>query len=357
MRNNQGENNRTGRISRRRFLQVGAISAAGIYGALCSGRFTPARAAALTGTHEAMFYKDFGEKRVQCQLCPRICVVEDGQRGYCRVRRNTAGTYHTLVYGKPVTMQVDPIEKKPFFHVLPATKSFSLATVGCNIHCLFCQNWQISQASPEDLPAPEVTPAMVLHKARLADCATIAFTYSEPIVAYEYMYDTARMRTTGDPRVVMVSNGFIRKEPLQRFCEVAAAVKIDFKGFSKNFYSTYCDGVLEPVLDTLKTLAAGKTWYEIVTLLLPGLNDSPAELRDMCAWIKDNLGTMVPLHVTRFHPTYRMKNLPPTPEESVVRAHDIARTAGLQYVYVGNLPGNKYENTYCHSCGEKVITR
>jgi pyruvate formate lyase activating enzyme len=307
--------------------------------------------------HKAMFWKAGDLQRLTCELCPRKCVVADLERGYCGVRENRQGTYYTLVHSQPCSINVDPIEKKPFFHVLPGTSALSLATPGCNVLCKFCQNWELSQARPEQLPAQDLPPSAVVELARRRRCRSIAFTYSEPVVFYEYVLDTATITAGSDLRTVVVSNGYINKEPLEKLIEKADAIKIDLKAFREEFYEKYVDGKLEPVLETLKTLRVHGRWFEIVTLLIPGLNDSPEEIADLSRWIMDNLGPDVPIHFTRFHPTFQMTDLPPTPRASLERAHDIARKAGIHYVYLGNLPGHEYENTFCHHCSKPIILR
>jgi pyruvate formate lyase activating enzyme len=306
---------------------------------------------------EAEFYDRLPGGAVRCRLCPFECTVPDGGRGRCRVRANRGGRYYTLVHGRPVARNVDPVEKKPFFHVLPGSRSYSLATVGCNIECRFCQNWNISQARPEDVPAPHVSPAEIAEAARRASAATMAFTYSEPIVFYEYMRDCAREGRRAGIASLMVSNGMIREEPLRRLAPDLAAVKIDLKAFTQKFYEEVCGGQLQPVLDTLKRLRALGVWTEIVVLLIPTLNDAPEETRRLAAWVARELGPDVPLHFTRFHPDYRLKNLPPTPPETLLRARADAMAEGCRFVYAGNLPGNEGEHTYCPGCRKPLIRR
>ncbi|MFN3530935.1 MAG: AmmeMemoRadiSam system radical SAM enzyme [Candidatus Brocadia sp.] len=306
---------------------------------------------------EAMHYKKLEDARVECELCPRKCTIADMERGYCGARENRGGTYYTLVHSRVCALNVDPIEKKPLFHYLPGTKAYSLATAGCNVECKFCQNWQISQYRPEQIESIKLTPEDVVRDARMNGSKTIAFTYSEPVVFYEYMYDTARSGKEQGIRSVMISNGYIQEKPLTELCQHLSAVKIDLKGFTEKFYQEICTGELKPVLNTLQTLKKVGIWFEIVMLVIPTLNDGEKEIREMCVWIKENLGIDVPVHFTRFHPTYKIKNLPPTPVKTLEMARKVALDTGLHFPYVGNVPGHAGENTYCPHCQHIVIRR
>jgi pyruvate formate lyase activating enzyme len=307
---------------------------------------------------DARWWDIIGENNfVKCRLCPHQCAVSDGQRGLCEVRENQGGKYKTLIYGRPVAMHVDPIEKKPLYHFLPATKAFSIATAGCNIECKFCQNWQISQARPEDLDSQYMPPDKIVIQAKETGSSTIAYTYTEPIIFYEYMYDTAKLGKSKGLHNVMISNGFINEKPLRELCRELSAVKIDLKAFTEKFYRETCSGELKPVLQTLKILKEIGIWFEIVVLIVPTLNDSEKENRDMCQWIIRNLGPDVPIHYSRFHPTYKIQNLPRTPVATIERCHDIAREEGIKFVYLGNVWNHKYENTFCPKCNKLLIRR
>jgi pyruvate formate lyase activating enzyme len=306
---------------------------------------------------EAFFYTKLADKMVQCKLCPRGCVVSPGKRGFCRVRENQGGTYYTLVYSKVVAAHVDPIEKKPFFHFLPGSLAYSVASGGCNVHCKFCQNWQISQAPPEELQAIRISPQQLANEAVGNNCPVIAFTYSEPIVFSEYVMDAAEAGHRDGRRSVMVSNGFIQKEPLRALCDRLDAIKIDLKSFSETYYRDVVRGELRPVLDSISTVRRHGKWLEIVYLVIPTLNDSDAEFRNMARWTKSEIGPDVPVHFTRFYPLYLLKNLPPTPVETLERAKAIADAEGLHYVYIGNIPGHKGENTYCPHCRQLLVER
>lgn len=298
-----------------------------------------------------------GSGYVQCHLCPRQCILADGERGECRVRQNQGGRLYTLVYGNPCAVHVDPIEKKPFYHVLPGSASFSLATAGCNLRCLYCQNWAISQARPEDVSSRALLPAEVSAEARKEKCASVAFTYTEPTIFYEYMMDAAHEARRHGIKSVVVSAGYINPAPLRALCTVVDAIKIDLKAFSDSFYQRICGGTLEPVLEAIRTIHDAGIHLEIVNLVVPTLNDDEDDLRGLCRWLMEHVGPQVPLHFTRFTPMYKLQSLPMTPVATLEKAHAIARDAGLQYVYIGNVPGHAANNTYCPRCGRIVIER
>ena len=344
-----------GEFTRRDFMKLAAL---GAQAAACGpAALALAEDASQLSDHEALAYERLADKKVHCLLCPRECIVPDGERGYCGVRENRDGVYKTLVYARVCASHVDPVEKKPLFHVLPATKAFSIATAGCNVECQFCQNWQISQFLPEEVSSAHYPPATVASMAKKAGCQTIAYTYSEPTVFYEYMLDCAREGNKVGVRSVMISNGFINPDPMTRLCKELAAVKIDLKAFSEQFYRKHVLGRLKPVLATLELLKKLGMHTEIVTLLIPGLNDSIEEARKMSAWVVKNLGPDVPMHFTRFHPAYRMMNRTQTPIKTLERAREAAVAEGVRYAYAGNVPGNQYEHTYCHKCGKKIVGR
>jgi pyruvate formate lyase activating enzyme len=307
---------------------------------------------------EARFYEKLADERIRCLICPRRCVVDDVERGYCGVRENVGGTYHTIVYGRVCTYHVDPVEKKPLFHFLPGTTAFSLATVGCNMECKFCQNWEISQERPENVDAADIPPDRVVEAARQAGAPTVAYTYTEPTVYYEFMLDTATAGRALGLKNVMISSGFINHDPLVALTDVMDAIKIDLKAFTPEFYTKTCNASLKPVLDSIVTVRESRAWLEIVYLVIPTLNDSERDIDLAAKWLLDNVGSEVPLHFTRFSPTFRLANLPPTTVASVEHARDIARARGLKYVYVGNVPaGHPGESTYCPKCGAVVVGR
>ena len=358
-------------LTRREFLSRTLQTAAGLYAfSLLHGVANPQmddKSTTLTVTKsgsstgfvaDARWWEPLGKNNIiRCTLCPQQCSVADGQRGICGVRQNMGGKYKTLVYSRPVSMHVDPIEKKPLFHFLPTSKAFSLATAGCNFGCKFCQNWEISQAKPEEIPSEYTPPEKIVEYAKKEGTPVIAYTYSEPVIFYEYMYDIAKAGKKENLRSVMISNGFINKEPMQELCKVLSAVKIDFKAFTDKFYKEVCSGERDAVLNTLKTLKEIGIWYEIVTLIIPTLNDSEQENREMCRWIVNNLGPDVPVHYSQFYPTYKMMNLPRTPVTTLERCHDIAKSEGIHFVYIGNVWNHKYENTFCPKCDKLLIRR
>ena len=321
---------------------------------------------------------------VQCTLCPFECFLPEGARGICRIRMNVAARLVTLAYGHPVSVHLDPMEKKPVFHLLPGTLIYSLAAVGCNLRCAFCQNWEISQAFPEqaqestlvprelrllasqdgrpvaDLKQEEASvlaPAEVVRNALATRCRSIAYTYSEPLVFFEYVLETAKLAKIAGLKNVLVSAGYVNPAPLAELAPFFDVIKIDLKGFNESFYRRVVGGELKFVLRTLVELKRLKVMTEIVNLVVPTLNDDLGDIRKMCEWIRSNLGPDVPLFFSRFGPQYRMQNLPPTPVEVITRARQIAMELGLHYVYVGNVSGHEGENTYCPRCGRILIRR
>jgi pyruvate formate lyase activating enzyme len=358
------------RISRRNFIYKMGAAAAGVGGGLAvcqlarqGDPFAPSVVEAGQDSsqdrfvREAMYYKKLEEKRIECELCPRGCKVAPKERGYCGVRENIDGRYVTLVYGRACSANVDPIEKKPLYHFLPGTKAYSIATAGCNIECKFCQNWEISQFRPEQVRSINLPPETLVSEAKKRGIESIAFTYSEPVIFYEYMLETAKLAKVEGVKTVMISNGYIKEKPMAELCEHLSGVKIDLKAFTEKFYSETCSGKLQPVLDTLKLLRDKGIWYELVVLVIPTLNDGKDEITRMCKWVYDELGPDVPIHFSRFHPTYKIKNLPPTPISTISSARNIAIKAGLNYAYVGNIPAHEGESTYCPNCRKTLIRR
>ena len=338
------------RMSRRAFL--GSLGATAAACACCR-----AGAASPSTPQPARFCKSLPDGSVQCEICPRRCLVPEGMRGYCGTRENRGGKYYSLVYGHPVSGNLDPIEKKPFFHVYPGSKAFSIATVGCNFHCKFCQNFDISQATPEAIPTPYQSPDEIAAEAVKRGARTLSFTYNEPTVFYEYVHDCSKAARDRGVDSIIISNGFINDAPQRTLFPLVKAIKIDLKAFTPSFYSQICDGSIQPILDTLKRLSGSGVWYEIVNLVIPTLNDSRQDIQRMAAWIVKELGPDVPIHFTRFTPLYRLKNLPPTPTETLIEARDIAMKEGCHFAYCGNQPGLEGEDTFCPSCKKAVIKR
>ena len=306
---------------------------------------------------EAKYYKKLEHKEIECELCPRKCKVGDRERGYCGCRENQSGIYYTLVHSYACSANVDPIEKKPLFHFLPGTGAFSIATAGCNLNCKFCQNWEISQVRPEQVEARYLSPEDVAGYAEQSGSRSIAYTYSEPTVFYEYMLDCAAAGKSKGIKSVVITAGYISHDPLMELIREVDAIKVDFKGFTEEYYKKICQGQLKPVMDTLVDLAKSKIWHEIVYLVVPTLNDNFNDIRAMCKWMVKDLGKDMPIHFTQFHPMYLLKNLPVTPVSTLDKAREIAMEEGMNFVYVGNVPGHKGENTYCPVCKKGIIGR
>jgi pyruvate formate lyase activating enzyme len=306
---------------------------------------------------EALYWTSLPDKKLQCGLCPRRCVLAPGQKGFCRARKNVNGRLYSLTYGQPVAMHIDPIEKKPLFHVYPGTKSFSIATAGCNLRCKFCQNWEISQLDPESVKVEFVPAQEVIRRAKQSGSRTIAFTYTEPTIFYEYMLDIAKLAKEQGIACVMHSAGFINSEPLRELAKYLTAANIDLKGFSDKYYANFCEGKVSDVLNALKVLKEEGVWVEVTNLVIPTANDSPQDILQLCQWVKDNLGADTPLHFSRFFPMYKLTDLSPTPVNSLILARDIAKKTGLHYVYIGNVPTQNGEDTFCPVCGKLLIKR
>jgi len=341
-------------ITRREFLRGACFALAA--GAL-SGCAAHGESDAAPTLYKAKYCERLSNGAIGCQLCPHACVIGNGRRGHCGVRENRNGVLYSLVYGRPCITNLDPIEKKPLFHVLPGARAFSLATVGCNFTCKFCQNWDASQATVETLPAPYKAPQEIAQNASSEKARLLAFTYTEPTVSSEYILDcVAAARELGIGSVV-VSNGFIQKEPLLDLAKCLTAYKVDLKAFTDDFYHTTCGGRLAPVLDTLERLAAAGTWFEVVVLIIPGMNDSPEELKRMSGWIVKTLGPDVPVHFSRYHPAYKLQNLPPTPMQTLARARETAQAEGCHFVYLGNVAGDEGQHTYCPACKSVLLRR
>jgi len=294
---------------------------------------------------------------VQCELCPKQCIIGPGQSGDCRVRINLDGVLRTVVYGHPCSINIDPIEKKPLSHFLPDTGILSLATVGCNLHCRNCQNWEISQASPEDVRAFRCDPGELVRRALAWQCPSLAFTYTDPVIFYEYTLDTAKLARKAALRNVLVTAGYINPEPWKLLLRHVDAANIDLKSVSDEFYRDVCAGTLKPVQEALVLAKSAGVWVEVTNLVIPTLNDTEDELTDLARWVRRNMGRDTPLHFSRFHPRHKMRNLPATPSQTLERARSIAQAEGLDYVYIGNIMSPRGQNTYCPSCGAELIRR
>jgi pyruvate formate lyase activating enzyme len=298
------------------------------------------------------------DSRVQCDLCPRECKLREGQRGLCFVRARQDDEIVLTSYGRSTGFWADPIEKKPLNHFLPGTSVLSFGTAGCNLACRYCQNWDISKARSDEILSQEATPDEIATSAIHRGCRSVAFTYNDPVVFHEYAIDTAEAAHAAGLKTVAVTAGYISPAPRVEFFDAMDAANIDLKSFSDEFYHRYCAGSLEPVLDTLRYVHdETDVWLEITTLLIPGLNDSDAEIDAMTRWVFEHLGPDVPQHFTAFHPAFRMMDTPPTTFSSLLRARDIATRNGLHYVYTGNIPDERTQSTWCPGCGAKLIGR
>ncbi|MFC1830090.1 AmmeMemoRadiSam system radical SAM enzyme [Thermodesulfobacteriota bacterium] len=309
---------------------------------------------------EAYLYESLEDNNVKCHLCNHRCVIKDGRRGICGVRENREGALNTLVYGRLIARHIDPIEKKPLYHLLPASLSYSIATVGCNFKCLFCQNADIAQM-PSDrkgmIAGDVFSPQDIVTEASRGGCASISYTYTEPTVFFEFAYDTAKLAHDKGIRNLFVTNGYMTEEALRMISPYLDAANVDLKAFTEDFYKTYCGAKLEHVKESLKLMKSLGIFVEVTTLLIPGLNDGEDELAQLAQFLVESLGSETPWHISRFHPTYKLTNRPSTPLESLNAARDIGMKAGLKYVYTGNVPGESGGNTYCYSCGKMLIKR
>ena len=294
---------------------------------------------------------------VLCELCPKACVIAPGQSGDCRIRINLNGTLRSVVYGFPCALHVDPIEKKPLYHMLPASQILSVATVGCNLHCLNCQNWEISQANPEDSQAMACTPDKLVELAQTRQCPSLAYTYTDPVVYYEYTLDCARRARKAGIRNVLVTAAYINQAPWDKLLDVVDAANIDLKFMDDALYRSICSATLKPVQQALVRARERGVWVEVTNLVIPTLNDSPEQIRALCRWIEANLGPDTPLHFSAFHPRYKMRHLPSTSAQTLELARTIAQSEGLHYVYIGNVASQQGQNTYCPQCHNLLIER
>jgi len=292
-----------------------------------------------------------------CKICPNECTLKEGEVSDCRNRIVRKSMLYTMAYGNPCAVNVDTVEKKPMYHFFPGTNAFSIATAGCNFACLNCQNWTISQTSPDKTDNYNLPPEDVVASARANKCSSIAYTYSEPVTFYEYVYETSKIARQEGINNIMVSNGYINSAPLRELCRYIDGANIDLKSFSEIIYQKLNGGKLQPVLDALKTYRDEGVWLEITNLIIPGWTDKPDEIKQMCDWLASNGFADVPLHFSRFQPQYKLSNLPPTPLNILNTASRIAHAAGIRYVYIGNIPGSGTDDTICPNCQEKVIER
>ncbi len=311
--------------------------------------------------HECFLYKKLKNKTVVCQNCPHYCVLKNGQKGICAVRQNINGKLYCLNYGKLSAIEIDPIEKKPLFHFFPGTKSLSIATAGCNFSCYSCQNWILSQGPKifGKVEGEKILPKEIIKIAKENNTPSISYTYTEPTIFSDYAFDIMKLAKKSGLKNIWISNGFWSKELFELISSYLDAANIDLKSFSGKFYKKYCGGNLEPVLKTIKRLKKKKIWTEITTLIIPGFNDSKKELKEIANFIRREIGSETPWHISRFSGeiSWKFKDVPDTPIETLEKAYKIGKKAGLKYVYVGNVPGSELEHTFCPRCGFKAIER
>ncbi|BAU23193.1 radical SAM protein [Caldimicrobium thiodismutans] len=309
---------------------------------------------------EALLYESLEDKKVRCYLCNHQCLIPNGKTGLCGVRKNEEGILYSLVYGRVIAEHIDPIEKKPLYHFLPGSYSYSIATVGCNFRCSFCQNFEISQFPhlyPGSIPGTPYSPKDIVKKALNHGCKSISYTYTEPTIYFEYALDCSKLAVKEGLKNVFVSNGYMTKSALDLIKDYLHGINVDLKAFTEGFYHRICKAKLKPILDNLKYLKKLGIWVEITTLVIPEENDSSEELRDIARFIRDELGPETPWHISRFYPQFKMQNKPYTSIETLQRAYYIGKEEGLYFVYIGNVPGNETENTFCPKCSTLLIER
>jgi pyruvate formate lyase activating enzyme len=348
------------KISKREFLKLSLAGAGGVF---CSANtfgikpLLPAEKEKLWKWSKLAMYQSETPRGVRCLICPNECTLKEGEWSDCRNRVNIGGKLYTMAYGNPCAVHVDPVEKKPLNHFLPGSRAFSIATAGCNLACLNCQNWTISQKSPKETRNFDLMPDKVVAGAQQYKCRSIAYTYSEPITFYEYTLDTSKLAHQAGIRNILVSAGYINEKPLRELCGHIDAANIDLKSFSDEIYMKLNAGKLQPVLDALKIFHEEGVWLEITNLIIPEWTDDFDMIKRMCDWLYDNDLYNYPLHFSRFHPDYKLTQLPPTPLSTLLKAREIAQQAGIKFVYVGNVPGGKYQNTYCPKCKKLLVER
>ncbi len=308
---------------------------------------------------EAILYKKMPNNKVQCNVCAHRCLISSNKRGICGVRENQKGKLYSLVYGKAIAVHIDPIEKKPFFHFLPGTHSLSIATVGCNMRCLHCQNWDISQGPKEtgQILGEDLSPKQIVNQALEFNIPSISYTYTEPTIFIEYALKIMKLAKKQGLKNTWVTNGYMTEEALKTVAPYLDAANVDLKFFDNQIHQQVCGAKLQPILDSLKLMKKLKIWLEITTLVIPGYTDKGNQFTKIAKFIKNELGAETPWHISRFYPCYKMQEVPPTPPELIHQAAKIGKGIGLKYVYTGNLPGDQGENTYCPKCGALIIER
>jgi pyruvate formate lyase activating enzyme len=343
--------------SKREFLKKCLVLSAGI---ICT-HIPKTAGRAVTGEQKAnlklAMFQEETPRGIMCRICPNECVLKEGEISKCNNRRVMDSRLYTMAFGNPCSVAVDPIEKKPLYHFFPGSRAYSIATAGCNLVCLNCQNWTISQTGPDKTRNYDLMPEMVVIEASKNNCRSIAYTYSEPTTFYEYTFETASLARKAGIKNIVKSNGYINPEPLKKLCSVIDAANIDLKSFNENTYLRLSGGKLQPVLDSLKIYREMGIWLEITNLIVPTWTDNTDEIGKMCKWLSDNGFKDTPLHFSRFQPMHKLEQLPPTPVELLRSAAKIAAGEGLKYIYIGNIPGNEMADTKCPSCGTTVVAR
>jgi pyruvate formate lyase activating enzyme len=344
-------------ISKRDFLKRSVSLTTGIFCLPCRGLLFGADNEQSGIYKKIAMFQEETARGIMCRICPNECVLKEGELSKCNNRKVHNSKLYTLAYGNPCSVNIDPVEKKPLYHFFPGSRAFSIATAGCNLVCLNCQNWTISQISPDKARNYDLPPGSVVEECRKSNCRSIAYTYSEPITFYEYAYETALLARQAGIRNIFKSNGYINPEPLKKLCSVIDAANIDLKAFTESTYLKLTGGKLQPVLDTLKIYKDMGVWLEITNLVVPKWSDDLTEIRKMCKWLSDNGFRNTPLHFSRFYPVYKLEQLPPTPVDVLNTAAAIAAEEGLMYVYTGNVPGNELSSTKCPSCKATNVIR
>jgi pyruvate formate lyase activating enzyme len=344
-------------LSKRSFLKKSFTISAGLLCFPCESLLA-IRSVEQRGIYRKLaMYQEETARGIMCRICPNECVLKEGELSKCNNRKVNNSKLYTMAFGNPCSVNVDPIEKKPLYHFLPGSKAYSIATAGCNLVCLNCQNWTISQTSPDKTRNYDLMPENVIKECILKNCESIAYTYSEPVTFYEYTYETAQLARKAGIKNVIKSNGYINPEPLKKLCTVIDAANIDLKAFSESTYLKLTGGKLQPVLDSLLVYKEMGVWLEITNLIVPSWSDNLDEIKRMCKWLSDNGFRNTPLHFSRFYPMHKLEQLPPTPVELLNKAAKIASEEGLNYVYTGNAPGNELSDTKCPSCHSSEIAR
>jgi pyruvate formate lyase activating enzyme len=345
------------KISKRDFIHRSLALSAGVFCYPCERiLFAESLEQSIIYKRLAM-YQEATARGIMCRICPNECVLKEGELSKCNNRKVHNSKLYTLAYGNPCSVNIDPVEKKPLYHFFPGSRAYSIATAGCNLACLNCQNWTISQTGPDKTRNYDLPPEDVVSECINNNCKSIAYTYSEPVTFYEYVFETARIARKFGVKNIMKSNGYINPEPLRNLCSVIDAANIDLKAFTESTYLKLTGGKLQPVLDSLKVYLEMGVWLEITNLVVPTWSDSLKEIRDMCRWLNDNGFSKTPLHLSRFYPLHKLEQLPPTPVDTLYKAAMIAKEEGIRHVYTGNVPGNELSNTICPECKTTLISR